>query len=112
MHPSKCRSLRSCRVVEAQPGRLWVQLHGRGRSVFPDPTGNPLGEVLKVLQVPPSGETNAAGVALEGSPSAVSLVNTCPGCANDSGGDALRLFDERHLQYRSGNGVGSILLSS
>lgn len=80
--------------------------------MFPDPAGKPLGEVPKVLQVPPSGGTNAAGVALEGSPSAVFLVNTCPGCANDSGGDVLHLFDERHLQYRSGNGVGSVLLSS
>ena len=37
-------------------------------------------------------------VELEGSPSAVFLVNACPEHANDGGEDVLHVFDERHLR--------------
>lgn len=57
VHPSKCRSSFTG-DINLHPRN--VQLHRRGGSVFPDPDRKLLGEVPKVLQVPPWGGVNAA----------------------------------------------------
>lgn len=44
-------------ACEAQMGRLWVRLHGRGWLAFPNPAGKSLLEVPRVFQVPLSGGT-------------------------------------------------------
>lgn len=72
---------------EAQTGRLWVQLHGWHFQTLQ-------GSLL--LRSPQSFRCHYL-VELEGSPSAVFLVNTSPGRANDSREDVLHLCDELHL---------------